>query len=119
MKMINIKDKKIAEFNYKVLHNILPCNVNLVRWKKAENKKCMFCKEDEDIPHLLFNCMYAQTIWKKLKNDCNFNVSLEDIDLIIYLFFQTIAINMALVSQNIVLTRHGIYYIHWLHNNNI
>ncbi|MCP3901869.1 MAG: reverse transcriptase family protein, partial [Desulfobacteraceae bacterium] len=28
-KIINIKDKKIAEFNYKVLHTILPCNVNL------------------------------------------------------------------------------------------
>ncbi len=78
-KIINIKDKKIAEFNYKVLHTILPCNVNLVRWKKAENKKCMFCKEDEDIPHLLFNCVYAQTIWQTLRNDCNFNISLEDI----------------------------------------
>ncbi len=61
-KIINIKDKKIAEFNNKVLHTILPCNVNFVRWKKAENNKCMFCKEDEDILHLLFNCIYAQTI---------------------------------------------------------
>ena len=29
-KIKNIKETKLAEFNYNVLHEILPCNVNLV-----------------------------------------------------------------------------------------
>ena len=33
-KITHIKDLKIAEFNYKVLHNILPCNKNLKIWGK-------------------------------------------------------------------------------------
>ena len=46
---------------------------------ERDHNRGMFCKEDEDIPHLLFNCIYAQTSWKKLQNDCNFIVSLKDI----------------------------------------
>ena len=32
-KIIKIKDKKIAETNFKILHGILPCGENLKRWK--------------------------------------------------------------------------------------
>ena len=32
-KLVFIKDKKIAEFNFMVLQYILPCNVNLFNWK--------------------------------------------------------------------------------------
>ena len=28
-KILDIKENKLVEFNYKVLHNILPCGVNL------------------------------------------------------------------------------------------
>ena len=28
-----VKDRKMAGFNYEMLHDILPCNLNLVKWK--------------------------------------------------------------------------------------
>ena len=31
----NVKDKKLAETNFKVLNNILPCNRNLFKWGKV------------------------------------------------------------------------------------
>ena len=47
-------DKKLAEFNFKVLQVILACGLNLNRWGKVENKLCRICKVTHDIPHLLF-----------------------------------------------------------------
>ena len=35
-KVVNIKDNKLAETNYKILHNILPCGENLLKWKRKD-----------------------------------------------------------------------------------
>ncbi len=58
-----IKDKRIAETQFKILHRILPCNKNLSKWKRSNTDKCSFCNEVEDIPHLLYFCKYANNIW--------------------------------------------------------
>ena len=58
-----VKDRKIAEFNFKVLHNVLSCNANLVKWKKKDIALCNICGELETIEHLLFNCTFAKRIW--------------------------------------------------------
>ena len=63
-KILDIKENKLAEFNYKVLHNILPCGVNLNMWRIIDTKKCDICNIDEDIPHLLYNCEIANSIWR-------------------------------------------------------
>ena len=59
----HIKDKKLAEFKFKVIHGILPCNVNLHKWKIRNTKACSVCGHDENIEHLLYNCKYAAKIW--------------------------------------------------------
>ena len=61
-----IQDKKIAEFNFKVLHYILPCNYNLVKWKKKENPICLICGNIETIEHMLFYCQCVKPVWEKL-----------------------------------------------------
>ena len=53
-KVKQLKDKKLAETNFKILNNILP--------------PCLFCQEEESVSHLLYDCIYAQKIWK-LVND--------------------------------------------------
>ena len=78
-KIANVKDKKVAEFNFKMLHNILPCNVNLVRWKKKENKSCNLCGEDENIVHLLFYCNFARCLWRQLSQVLNMSIEIQDI----------------------------------------
>ena len=37
-----LKDKKLAETNFKILNNILPCNRNLLKWGKSETNLCCF-----------------------------------------------------------------------------
>ncbi len=62
-KIVKCFDKKLAEFNFKILHNILPCNSNLKKWKKFNDENCRLCKEKEDIKHLLYTCMFSYRIW--------------------------------------------------------
>ena len=34
---------KLKEFNFKVMHGILPCNSNLKKWKLKESDVCDIC----------------------------------------------------------------------------
>ena len=54
-----MKDKKLAETNFKILNNILPCNRNLFKWGKCDTNLCHFCQEEESVGHLLLECTYA------------------------------------------------------------
>ena len=67
-KVKQLKDKKLAETNFKILTNILPYNRNLSKWGKSDTNLCLFCQEEESVSHLLFDCICAQKIWK-LVND--------------------------------------------------
>ena len=44
----------MKEFNFKVLHGILPCNLNLMRWKIRDSHECDICGETQTIEHLSF-----------------------------------------------------------------
>ena len=72
-------DKKLAEFNFKVLHLILACGLNLNRWGKVEKKLCRICKVTHDIPHLLFFCTKAITVWNLIGNIFKCDILLTDI----------------------------------------
>ena len=78
-KIKQIKDKKIAETNYKILHHILPCNQNLKRWKIKTVNTCDICNEIQDIAHLLFYCKYAKKIWKEAESILNIELSIENV----------------------------------------
>ena len=58
---IKLKDKKIAEFNYKVLNLILPCYLNLKRWHINDSTLCELCQTKHDIPHLTYFCKEGLT----------------------------------------------------------
>ena len=58
-------DKKLAEFNFKVMQYILICGHYLSKWQDSVNENCEICNTVHDIPHLLFDCDLAQYIWKK------------------------------------------------------
>ena len=74
-----IVEHKIAEFNYKLLHLILPCNKNLKKWGKQETDLCSICGITEDIPHLIFNCTHAANIWKNIQRTFSQNLNLSKI----------------------------------------
>ena len=78
-KIIGIKDNKLAETNYKILYKILPCGVNLKKWKKKDSDICDICNKTETIQHLIYECQYAKFLWSKIEKALNTNISLLDI----------------------------------------
>lgn len=49
-------DKQIADFNYKLLNNILISREYLSKWKN-DSSACLYCKHsNETIKHLLYDC---------------------------------------------------------------
>ena len=62
------KEIKLKEFNFKVLHGILPCNKNLKQWKIRMSDCCDICGEIQTIEHLLWNCRYVGSLWKIVEN---------------------------------------------------
>ena len=57
------KEIKLKEFNFKMLHGILPCNANLSKWKIKQSSECDLCLAPQTIEHLLFDCEHVKKIW--------------------------------------------------------
>ena len=65
-KIKNMYEKRIAEFNYKLLNDILNNNVYVSKWNKDVSPFCTFCNIEEDIKHVLYDCEIVKPIWEKL-----------------------------------------------------
>lgn len=57
-------DKKLAEFRYKLLHNLLCCNEKLYKWKIRNSITCSDCSEIGSVKHMLLTCPKVQEVWK-------------------------------------------------------
>ena len=56
------KEMKIVNFKYKLIHNILPCDKHLCKWKIATTEKCGLCNVVGDYKHLFLECVKVQQI---------------------------------------------------------
>ena len=66
LKIKYLKDKQIAEFNYKLLNDLLICRQKLQKWGLNEDSKCVFCSKEETVEHLIFTCHQKFQIWKSV-----------------------------------------------------
>ena len=73
------KEIKLKEFNFKLLHGILPCNKNLEKWKIRANDKCDVCGSSQTIDHLLYNCNYVRPLWRLVERKFGIIISFEQI----------------------------------------
>ncbi len=78
-KIVEIKEKKIAEFNYKFVNNIVACGKMLSKWKPFINEKCDLCNEYDTQCHIIFECSIVRNIWHKISNNIGKRVTLNDI----------------------------------------
>ena len=62
-KILYIPNKQLAYFNFKILHNILPCGKMLCKWKKLVTEKCASCGSEHTVEHMLFSCPSIRFIW--------------------------------------------------------
>lgn len=68
-------DKKIAEFNYKLLNCVLNNNLSVSKWNKDVSAECECCQTIEDCEHLLFSCKLVKHIWQEVGNFFDFEIS--------------------------------------------
>ncbi len=74
-----LKDKKIAEFSYKIKMNLLICESQLYLWKKSEINTCIYCNVKHSVEHMLFECIYAKDFWEMLSLLCNETFTFENV----------------------------------------
>ena len=65
---------KIAEFNFKLLHNIVPCGLTLNKWQTNISKLCDYCGETETTRHMLYDCNRIKLIWRSMSEVLRFDI---------------------------------------------
>ena len=60
------KDTRLAIFQYKIIHHILPTNSTLFRDSIKEHYKCHLCGERQTLTHLFVTCSEARLFWPLL-----------------------------------------------------
>mgnify|MGYP000527767340 FL=1 len=83
-KIKEIYEKRISEFNYKLLHGILNNNVCVSKWNKTVSPLCEVCNVNEDIKHLLYDCKIVKHIWERISIYLKFDVTWKIVVLCLY-----------------------------------
>ena len=58
------KDIRLAIFQYKIVHHILPTNATLFRDKITPHDKCHLCDQKQTMNHLFVFCLDVQIFWQ-------------------------------------------------------
>ena len=74
-KNYNVKDLKLKEFNFQVIHRILSCEINLKKWKLQDHDKCIECGNQHSILHLLYECPNSGILWRLVEECFGYSVS--------------------------------------------
>jgi hypothetical protein len=65
-----VSNTKIRAFQYKLLYNLIPCNLYLKRIKKSKTDKCNWCQEEDDTAHYFARCSFLTPFWNSLATWC-------------------------------------------------
>ena len=114
----NIKDFKLAEFNFKFHHKILSCEYNLFKSKIQDNYQCTFCNTTSDSIHMLFDCKCVSSVWNSLDQSNYFKQNKQNLNYVFETFYSN-----SLSRPEIFALSYLTYsiYAEWLirKNNNI
>ena len=65
-------DPYMREFQFRILHNYLPVNAKLFKWKLIDSDKCAYCYvEKETMHHLFCDCPKSVTLYRQIQAWCN------------------------------------------------
>ncbi len=59
-----ITDRKVGEFKYKILCNILSNKALISKWKREITENCDFCGQKQTTKHMLYECPRVLNIWE-------------------------------------------------------
>jgi hypothetical protein len=63
-----IRDTKIRSFQYKLIFNLVPCNLYLYRIGKSNTFNCNYCAKIDNITHFFYNCNGTKLFWNGIQN---------------------------------------------------
>jgi hypothetical protein len=74
-KIKNENIKMIADFNYRLLHNLLVTNKLINKGKANYSSACCVCETEETVEHMLYTCSSVTKIWNLFENNfkCKLN----------------------------------------------
>ncbi len=78
-KVWKLVDRKLAEFNYKILCNILSNRALVSKWNNNIDNKCPFCDDIQNTKHLLFECPRVNNIWVLIGSILQVNITYKHI----------------------------------------
>ena len=117
-KISNIYDKKVAEFNFKMMHNLLSNRYILSKWKHDIDRNCVICNGIiENNEHLIYSCSNVVEIWSKASNSLKFNISWKNI---VIGFYDEVNDKTVLINNIISFIAYRIYKYKMfcrIHNN--
>ena len=106
-KISSLADKKISEFNYKLLNNILCNNYFLAKCNLRDNNRCIHCSEYvENSKHLLFECKIVRKIWEYVEKIFHFHIQWKHI---IVGFYHEVNTKTSFLNEFISSVAYSIY----------
>ena len=70
---LTVKNNKIKDFQYMILHSFLPTNDLLFKMNKIPSYLCSFCNMyKESIAHMFYECFLVHNLWLELSNQDDF-----------------------------------------------
>jgi hypothetical protein len=82
-----IKYTKIRAFQYKILYNLIPCNLYLQRISRSTTDKCSVCNILDDLIHYFYECVENINFWDRFiswwKQMTGDNIMLNKTDIIV------------------------------------
>ena len=110
----NIKERKIAEFRYKLLNNILCTRSIISKWNPNITSLCPICKQKHTVKHLLFECQDIKNIWIIIGDIINVHITYK------HIIIGNIAYNDYVKNRNEVIAyiAYAIFKMWILYENN-
>ncbi len=71
----DVKDKKLAEYHYKLISNILCTKSVISKWNKNMDSSCPLCRQRHTVKHLLYECEKIKHIWAIIGNILKVDIS--------------------------------------------
>jgi hypothetical protein len=63
-----IRDTKIRTFQYKLLFNLIPCNLYLYKIGRSNSHKCHYCNMIDNITHYFYECENTKSFWSSFQS---------------------------------------------------
>ena len=59
------RDNKLRQFSFKLLHRILVTKKELLKFRLADDKTCLFCTSEDFIEHTFLDCFVTQSFYSE------------------------------------------------------